>query len=264
MEPDLVNSIIVIIFGLCAGSFASVLTHRIPENKSIVKPPSMCDYCASPLAPRDLIPVFSFIFSKGMSRCCSKKISIQYPLIELATASLFLLSYLSTGFSLKFASLVVLSTLSVPLTLIDLRIKRLPNVLTLFGFLGGIAIAIISAVLEKSPTVLYHCLLIILISTLVFFLIHQISKGGMGMGDVKLAAMLAALTCIFDWRVMFVGMFFAFLIGAVVGILMLITKKATRKSAIPFGPFMIFGIWTALIVGPDTLNTITKLWALNN
>lgn len=264
MMPDLVISIIVIIFGLCAGSFANVLTHRIPENKSIVVPPSMCDYCGSALSPRDLIPVFSYIFSKGKSRCCSKKIRVQYPLIELATALLFLFSYFIAGFSLKFASLVVLSTLSAPLTLIDLRIKRLPNVLTLFGFLGGIAISIISAVLEKSSTILFHYFLMILISTLVFFLIHQISRDGMGMGDVKLAAMLAALTCIFGWRVMFVGIFFAFLIGAAVGILLLVTKKATRKSAIPFGPFMIFGVWTALILGPETLNTVTKLWALNN
>ena len=84
------------------------------------------------------------------------------------------------------------------------------------------------------------------------------------MGDVKLAAMLAALTCIFGWRVMFVGMFFAFFTGATVGIFMLATKTATRKSTIPFGPFMILGVWAALMFNPETLNEITKLWALNN
>lgn len=259
---DLLTQIFVFIFGVCFGSFANVLTVRIPEGKSILRPPSSCDFCGARIKPSNLIPILSYLFLKGKSKCCQNRLSWEYLFIELATGLLFLLSYSISGFSLKFIALCILSILSLPLTIIDFKIKRLPNNLTYSGFFGGLTVLILTSINNQDLRILIDGLIVILLSTLVFFVIYIVSKGGMGLGDVKLAAMLASITSLVNWQVMFVGIIIAFLTGAISGIILLMFTKATRKSAIPFGPFMILGIWIALLLSPQTLSNITKLWAL--
>jgi len=243
----------VFIFGLIIGSFLNCVIYRLEKDKKITGR-SFCPKCKHKLSWLDLFPVFSWIFLGGKCRYCSKKISIQYPLVELATAFVFL--FLASGqieltwrvvvnllfFFYIFSSLIVIFVY-------DLKHYLIPDIV-LFPAIIITAILRVLQVFNLNPQslVFWNYFLAVVIASGFFFLIWLVSRGKwMGFGDVKLAILMGLLLGV--ERVL-VALFLAFMLGAIVGIVMMILHKKGLKSEIPFGPFLILGTVIALFWGP--------------
>jgi leader peptidase (prepilin peptidase) / N-methyltransferase len=252
--------------GLLIGSFLNVVVYRVPAGMSIVSPPSACPNCGRHIRGFDNIPVLSWLVLRGRCRDCREPISWRYPAVELGTAILFLAvawrflpAALSNGASTLAIStpmllaFVYLAAISIVLALIDLDVRRLPNTIVLSALIGAAVLLSLEAILTGD----YGSLLRAGIGMVALFgfylLLALVYPGGMGFGDVKLAAVLGIYLGWLGWGDLIVGAFAAFLLGGIFAIGMMIFGKAGRKSAIPFGPWMLGGAWIAILFG----NTIT-------
>ncbi|MEK7536245.1 MAG: prepilin peptidase [Patescibacteria group bacterium] len=222
----------VFLLGLIIGSFISAITYRIPKKIDFIKGRSFCDSCKKKLAWYDNIPLFSFLLYKGKSRCCEKKISIRYPLIELVSVIGAVVAWLFFG-NLAF---VILFFLTLCIFIIDLEHQIIPDELTWIILLLGLI-----ANSQSPMTVLFSAFFL---SLLLLFL-HLITKGrGMGLGDVKLAVALGL------WLGLEKGLIWlilSFIIGGIVASILLLLKKAKLKTKIAFGPFLIIAFWLILL-----------------
>ena len=218
------------IFGLIIGSFISALTYRIPRNLDFIKGRSFCDSCKKNLFWYDNIPLFSYLFYHGVSRCCGKKISIRYPLIELTSAFGFVVLYL---FSLS-PIYYILYTISIAILVIDLEHQIIPDELSWFILLLGL---INFSFLNIFSGFLFASVLLSL---------HLVTKGrGMGLGDVKLAIPLGlwlGLEKGLNWLMT------SFILGGIVASILLLLGKAKMKTKIAFGPFLIVGFWIIIFL----------------
>lgn len=220
--------LVAFIFGLVFGSFYNVVVYRLPKGLSLVKPGSSCPNCGHHLSPRELIPVLSYLFQKGRCRACGEPIAWRYSIVELGTGLGFaFIAFQSSTWIELFVGLVFFSLLLV-LAFIDLDHKLLPNVLTLPGLVLGLVFALLGWNLSFWSSVLGA-----LVGFLVMFVIALISRGGMGMGDAKLMAMIGAFL---GWKNVFFVLFWASVLGSMGGILFLYFTKQDRKTPIPFGP----------------------------
>lgn len=249
--------VIVVLIGLLGviiGSFLNVVIHRVPEGQSLVRPGSACPACGAAVRPRDNIPLVSWLLLRGRCRDCSAPISSRYPIVEAVTGVLWaLLAWwaLVTPDALPLLPLVlVLTAAGVALTVIDLDHHRLPNaiVLTLYPVtVGGLLLA--GALGGRWPLVaagIGAALWLVVIG-----IPWLVSGGrGMGFGDVKLAPVLGVTLGWWALSASVVGLFLAFGLGAVVGIILMIAGRAGRKTALPFGPFLLAGALVGLLVGP--------------
>src|SRR6056297_487916 len=129
---------VFLIFGLLIGSFLNVVIYRLPNNKSIVSPPSSCGSCGHRLGPIDLVPVLSYVFLRGRCRHCGAKFSPRYPLVEVLTGGLFSLLYWRFGFSFDFIRFAILTCILVSAAFIDIDHRIIPDKLNLFGIVSGI------------------------------------------------------------------------------------------------------------------------------
>lgn len=219
--------------GLIIGSFLNVVIYRLPANKSIINPPSHCPHCKQRLKAIDLIPVLSYLLNKGKCRYCREKISIQYPLVELLTGLLFFAAYLKFGFSSYLFIILLLLSALIVVSIIDLKYMIIPNQITY----GGLILSLFFAFIFDYIT-LFNAFLGIIIPSLVLFLIIFFSKGGMGVGDLKLAAMLGGFL---GYKYVLAGIFLGSLIGSIIGIYFILSKKWNGKTMIPFGPLIALG-----------------------
>ena len=251
--------------GLLIGSFLNVVAHRLPRKLSIVSPPSACPHCGSRIRGYDNIPVISWVVLGGKCRDCRAPISARYPLVEAGTAVFFTVVALwfwpivvaagATGTPasiaawLAFAAFLYLAAVSVALALIDIDTRTLPNLIVLPSFLVGIVLLGSSAIVGSD----YEALLRAAIGSGALFgtylLLAFAHPGGMGFGDVKLAGVLGLYLGYLGWAQLAVGGFAAFLIGGLFGLGMMIFRRASRKTAIPFGPWMLAGAWIGALVG---------------
>jgi leader peptidase (prepilin peptidase)/N-methyltransferase len=241
------NYFFVFLFGLIFGSFATVLTVRVMVKKSIVRPGSGCPQCGYELKFYDNIPVISYLLLRGKCRQCKSEIGLIYPLIELATGMLFLIGFQVAHSGLEMLSLFIFATLTLPLTVIDLKTHRLPNTLTLSGMIAGLLFATLNSISADNFHLLLHGVTYGFLAALFFLIIHFVSRGGMGIGDAKLALTAGLLLYASSGDVIIFGLFAAFLIGALWGIGLMIFAGAERKTAIPFGPFILLGLWMAVL-----------------
>jgi len=253
---DVLPVIVVLIglLGVIIGSFLNVVIHRVPEGQSLVRPGSACPACGAAVRPRDNIPLVSWLLLRGRCRDCSAPISSRYPIVEAVTGGLWaVLAWwaLVTPDALPLLPLVlVLTAAGVALTVIDLDHHRLPNaiVLTLYPVtVGGLLLA--GALGGRWPLVaagIGAALWLVVIG-----IPWLVSGGrGMGFGDVKLAPVLGVTLGWWALSASVVGLFLAFGLGAVVGIILMIAGRAGRKTALPFGPFLLAGALVGLLVGP--------------
>ncbi|NLL89342.1 MAG: prepilin peptidase [Firmicutes bacterium] len=218
--------------GLIFGSFYNVLIWRIPRGESIVFPSSHCPGCGHTLKARELIPVLSYVLQRGRCRCCSMRISWQYPIIELTTAVGFAL-YASREVSLPalVSKLLFFSLLLVAST-IDLEHKILPNAITIPGIMIGAVLAFLGWSVPIGASLLG------LISCAGFLLVLALATKGMGMGDVKFAGLIG----VFIGPLPALGsIFIASLAGTVFGLIYLLITRQGRNTPIPFGPFLALG-----------------------
>jgi leader peptidase (prepilin peptidase)/N-methyltransferase len=227
-------------FGTAFGSFLNVVAYRLPRGESIVAPPSHCPTCNEPIKARDNIPILSWLLLRGHCRNCKTAISPRYPLIEAATGALCVAAVLATSSTVDAALAVVLIFVLVPAAAIDLEYRVIPNPIT--GF-GAIAAVLVGTILDPAgePTRLIAGVIaggLLLIAALAY-------PKGMGMGDVKLAGVMGLCLGTAVAPAMFVALLAGVLVGAV-----LLARGASRKTAIPFGPFLALGGLVAIFAGP--------------
>jgi leader peptidase (prepilin peptidase)/N-methyltransferase len=246
------------VLGLLCGSFANVVIARVPERRSVVRPPSACPHCQVPIAPRDNVPVVSWLLLRGRCRVCGEPISSQYPLVEIACAALFAAIGWRIGATWALPGFLLFGWLLVVVTVIDLRTHRIPNRLTYPLTPALLALLVVAALLDGTPGVAARTVLGGLVAFGVLLLLALINPRGMGMGDVKLAAFIGIGLGYLGWGYVALGMFAAFLGGGVIAALLLALRLRTRKDHIPFGPWLALGALVALLVGRPIIDTYLR------
>jgi len=259
-----VTPILATVFGLVIGSFLNVVIYRVPRELSVVSPPSACPGCASEISARDNVPVISWLALRGRCRNCGMRISARYPLVEAATAALFLVTALrfpvvasaddGTVLAASIVALVAflyLMAISVALSAIDLELHRLPNSIVLPSYGVGVlllgAASLLAGDLESIARAAAGAGVLF-----VFYLVLALAKpGGMGLGDVKLAGVIGLYLGWLGWGPLVVGVAAAFVLGGIVGIVLILIRRATRSSGIPFGPWMLAGAWVGILAGQE-------------
>jgi len=236
---------LVFLTGACVGSFLNVCIYRIPQGNSVVFPPSHCPSCLHGLKFIDLIPIISCIALKRKCRYCGCNISLQYPAVELVTGILFVLAVAKYWFSLDALRVLVLFSVLIPATLIDLKHKIIPDKLNLAGFILGLPF------IFETREVFFSGAIGFFAGGGLLLLIAVLSRGGMGGGDIKLAAIMGLLL---GWKYLLVALFLAFLVGGTIGILMITFKMKKMKEAVPFGPYLTLGAVIAALAGDKIIS----------
>jgi leader peptidase (prepilin peptidase) / N-methyltransferase len=239
-------------FGLLIGSFLNVVIWRAPRDESVVSPPSTCPGCGAPIAPRDNVPVLSWLLLHGRARCCGERISARYPLVELATAAAFagVTAWWWLG-SLPGAAVPAfcyLAAITVALTLIDIDVHRLPDVIVLPSYPVALVLLAVPTAVEQQWSWLGRAALGALLLFAFYFVLVLIYPAGMGLGDVKLAGVLGLYLGWLGWPQTVVGLAAGFALGGVLSLLLLAVRVVERKSMLPYGPFMLAGTWLAVAV----------------
>ncbi|MEO6944811.1 MAG: prepilin peptidase [Lacisediminihabitans sp.] len=264
------------ILGLVIGSFLNVVIYRVPLKKSIVSPPSACGSCAHPIRWYDNIPLLSWLVLRGKCRDCGSRISIRYPLVELGSALFFAVVALifvppiieATSLPTVWAGVLALvaylylAAISVALALIDLDTRRLPNAIVMPAYLVGAVLLASSSVLSANFGSLLGAAIGCAALGLAYLLMAVIAPGGMGFGDVKLAGVLGMFLGWLGWGPLAVGAMMAFLLGGIFGIILIVARRGGRKTAIPFGPWMLLGAWIGVVAGAPIWSAYLSLFGL--
>ena len=265
------------VFGAAIGSFLNVVIHRVPAGVSVVRPPSACSSCSAPVRPYDNIPIISWLVLRGRCRDCAAPFSIRYPLVELVTALVFtgiaawqypaLVATTSLADALSVllvtVALLVFAAISIALTAIDLDTHRLPDAIVMPAYavlgvlLAGAAIA--SGDLESGARAAAGAGILFA----GYLLLALISPRGMGMGDVKLSGVIGLMLGWFGWSALAVGTLAAFILGGLVGIGLILARRASRNTGIPFGPWMLSGAWVGILLGEPIARGYLALFGLN-
>ena len=230
------------LLGAVVGSFMNVVAYRLPRGESVVYPGSHCPSCDTPIKAYDNVPVFSWLVLRGRCRSCHNSISARYPVVEAVTAALLVAVVLAKGADSDAWLGLAFVVLLVPVTLIDLDHRIIPNTLMLIGTVVSVALVL----LTQPESLTEH--LIAGAAAGGFLLIAALAyPAGMGMGDVKLAGVMG----LFLGRSVGPAMLVALITGSVVGALIIARKgaKEGRKTAIPFGPYLAFGGLVGLFAG---------------
>ena len=245
MTPDTWSLVAAGLFGLCVGSFLNVVIYRLPLGQSLATPPSRCRKCGYSLRWFDNIPVLSWVFLRGRCRKCGINVSWQYPVVELVTGTLFVLVVWLTPPGPLLASRLLLVCILIALFGIDLEHQILPNVITLPGIAIGVLLSLIA------PPGWKDSLIGVLLGGGILYAIAGAyylwrREEGMGMGDVKMLAMLGAFL---GWKAVLVTVILASFAGAFVGLAMMAVQRGSMKYALPFGTFLAIGAVVAMFVG---------------
>jgi leader peptidase (prepilin peptidase) / N-methyltransferase len=262
MTAEAFAAIVAGVVGLVIGSFLNVVIWRVPRGESVVSPPSHCPGCDAPIAPRDNVPVLSWLMLRGRCRHCHNPISVRYPLVELATGVLFVLMVVRFGLAWDLPAYLYLSAIAVALALIDIDVHRLPNAIVLPSYPVVAALLLLPAFVDGRWDDYLRAGMCGLILFAFYFLLALIYPAGMGFGDVKLAGVLGAYLGWLGWGAFGAGAFLGFLLGGVLGALLMAVGRAGRKSKIPFGPFMLAGALIAAFVGDPLIDLYTGLFGL--
>jgi leader peptidase (prepilin peptidase) / N-methyltransferase len=230
------------LFGAAIGSFLNVVVWRLPRGESLVRPRSRCPRCETPIRPWHNVPVVSWLALRGRCADCAAPIPARYPLVEAATAALYAGVVAATGADRDAILGLLLVSALVPIALIDLDHRRIPNVIT-----GPAALAAVAALAVLNPGALPGHLLAGALAAGAFFVVALVAPGGMGMGDVKLAGVLG----LYLGRAVAPALFIALLAGSAVGVVIATRRgvAAARKTKVPFGPFLALGGVAGVLVG---------------
>ncbi|WP_342000049.1 prepilin peptidase [Microbacterium sp. LWH7-1.2] len=280
MTPFIVFlTVIAGILGLVIGSFLNVVAYRVPAKISLMRE-SRCPHCDTAIKWWQNVPVVSWIALRGKCANCKAPISLRYPIVEAVTGIAFavvtwwgtvvyegllgtnLPTYLASpqvdgvvrpadlwALGLVIVAYLYFAAISIVLTLIDLDTHRLPNSIVLPSYLVAGILFTIAAWLTGEWGLLLMAGIGMAVLYLFYFLLRAARPGGMGGGDVKLAGVVGIYLGWLGWGALAVGAFAAFLYGGVFGIALLLLRRAGRKTAIPFGPWMILGAWTGVFAG---------------
>ena len=239
---------LIFLAGLAIGSFLNVVAYRLPREESLASPPSHCPSCDTPIRWYDNVPVLGWLMLRGRCRSCGEPISWRYPAVELGTGLLFALVAATQDETIRIVLGLLLVTTLVPVTLIDLDTRRIPNAITLPSAIAALA-AGLALDLDFVPEQLIggRGRLRVLLPRRV-----RSTRAGMGMGDVKLAGVLG----LYLGRAVAPAIFIALITGVIVGVVIIarVGQAAGRKTAVPFGPFLALGGIVAFFVGDDIVD----------
>ena len=245
---------LVVIFGLVIGSFLNVCICRIANEESIAFPPSHCTNCGYELKAKDLIPVLSYIFLGGKCRSCKEKISIQYPIVEILNAILYIAIYLKFGFTLNLFKFCLFASLLIVIGFIDFKTKYVYNSRVVFGVVSGILFAVLEWMETKS--IPWNYIAGAFIGFGIIYLIVILTRG-MGEGDIDIALICGLFLGI---KGILVTLFLAIILGGIVATIILIFKLKERKAEIAFGPYLAIGGIIAFLYGSRLIDIYLGLF----
>ncbi|GGK28580.1 prepilin peptidase [Pilimelia terevasa] len=245
--------------GLAVGSFLNVVIHRVPRGESVVRPGSRCPRCAHAIAARHNVPVVSWLLLRGRCAHCREPVSVRYPLVEAGTAALFVAVTARFGVDPALPAYLYLAAVAVALAMIDVDVKRLPNVIVLPSYGVGVLLLLPAVLVGGDWSALVRGLLGMTVLFALYFTLTLVHPAGMGFGDVKLAGLLGLYLGWLSWSSVWVGTLAGFLLGSVVGVALLASGRADRKTALPFGPAMLAGAFLAVFVAAPVTHWYASL-----
>jgi leader peptidase (prepilin peptidase)/N-methyltransferase len=251
-------TIVFALLGLVVGSFLNVCIDRLPQNKSITYPPSHCGACQHKLAARDLIPIFSYLSLRGRCRYCQASIPRKLLWIELATGVIFALLYWHYGLSPELGVMAFYACLFIVIFVIDLEHGLILNKIVYPTMVVALLLSLIpqswlAQTIWLTPVIrpgIASAALGGVVGFAIFLLIALVSRGGMGWGDVKLAALIGLAT---GFPLVFVALIMGAILGGIVAVALLIARKRGRREMIPFGPFLAVAAMVTLLWGTNIL-----------
>ena len=255
------------VFGSLIGSFLNVVVFRVPAGRSVIAPPSSCPACGERIRSFDNIPVISWVVLRGRCRNCHSPISLRYPAVELVTAlgfaavALWRLPMVEASMAagsaariaaslLELAAYLFLAAVSISLALIDLDTHRLPDRIVLPAYVVGGGLLTVIAVLNADGGGLLRALIGGAAAFFLYLVLGLVKPGAMGFGDVKLAGLLGLYLGWVGWSALVVGVFGGFVVGGILALSLLVTRRISVGGGIPFGPSMLAGAWIGLVAGP--------------
>jgi leader peptidase (prepilin peptidase) / N-methyltransferase len=250
MPSDMFAIVAAVAFGALIGSFLNVCIYRLPRGQSVVWPSSSCPHCKRELSWYENIPIVSFLALRARCRGCRAPISIRYPIIEGVTALMFGAAWWYFGPSLLLASRLIFGCGLIVLFAIDLEHHLLPNTITLPGIVVGLALSVFTEPGWMSS------LIGIVIGGGVLYAIAEAyyrlrHEEGLGMGDVKMLAMIGAFL---GWKLTLVTLMMASFAGSGVGLALIVMRRGSMKYALPFGTFLAMGAALAAVFGSSLLD----------
>ena len=256
MSAEPVELAIVAFLGLAIGSFLNVVIHRVPRGESLVSPGSRCPACGHALRAADNVPVVSYLLLLGRCRQCRASISGRYPLVELATGTLFVLYYFVFGWTALLAVRLLFAAAMVALFVIDLEHRLLPDRITLPGMVTGLLASLLL------PPGIRDALIGTLAGGGVLWAIGEAyyrysGEEGMGGGDVKMLAMIGAFL---GWQLVLVTLVFSSIAGAVTGVIVLAARRGSMKYALPYGTFLAIAAIVSSLYGDQIVGWYAGLY----
>lgn len=245
------------LFGLVIGSFLNVVIRRVPRGESL-DTPSHCPVCEHPVRVRHNVPVLGWLALRGRCADCAAPISVRYPLVEGGTGLLFL----AVGLVFPpgdLPALLYFVAIGVALALIDVDTGRLPNAIVLPSYPVLAVLLAVAAGVRHDFWALGRAGLGGVAMGGFLFLLAVAVRRGMGFGDVKLAGLVGLVLGYLSWGAVVVGVLAAFVIGALTGVVLVAGRRGDRRTAVPFGPFLVAGALVAVFVGTPVANGYLRL-----
>jgi leader peptidase (prepilin peptidase)/N-methyltransferase len=250
------------VLGLAIGSFLNVVIYRVPAGESVVSPASRCPTCSSEIHNRHNIPVLGWLVLRGRCFACRAPISPRYPIVEAATAALFVVvtvRFVGLHLSPALPAYLYLAAAGLALAVIDLDTKRLPDKIVLPSYAVVAVLLTVASVATHDWWALARAGIGGAALFAFYFALAFAYPAGMGFGDVKLSGIIGGVLAYLSWTALVVGAFGGFLLGAIVGVAVLASKRGGRKTALPFGPFMIAGAFVAIFVAQPVADAYLHL-----
>lgn len=246
--------LIIFIYGASIGSFLNVLIYRIPLGISISKGRSYCPNCKTKIKNYDLIPILSYIILKGKCRNCGNRISLRYPMVELFTGIIALLSFCKLGLTFEAMTIFLIASILITIALIDIDTMTIPDRLTV----SIIPLAIILSFFQNDVTIFERIIGFFIIS-LPMIALNKFIEDSFGGGDIKLIAVCGLML---GWKNILLASFIAILISGIYASYLLISKKSKKGTHIAFGPYLCIGIYTSLLYGDELISWYLSLFGL--
>ena len=245
------------LFGLLVGSFLNVLIHRLPREESVVRPGSHCPACGGTIRPLDNVPVISWLFLRGRCRTCRAPISVRYPFVELSNGGLWVAAFWRSPSMADFLSGAFLCSACLTLAWIDADFQILPDAITLTGMVAGLGLSLLSVERTLRGAVVGAA-----VGAGALYLVgwgwsRIRNVEAMGLGDVKMLGMVGAFLGL--WGV-FVTVFLGSVLGSVVGLSLVFSRRGSLATALPFGVYLAVGAIAAYFFGSPLLSGYRALW----
>ncbi len=235
------------VVGAVLGSTASALAYRLPVGMNVAFARSECPSCHGKIAAYDNIPILSYLLLKGRCRSCHERISVSYIALESSMSLLYATLLPLYRFGYVQIEIYLAVFIAVTGAVVDLKIRRIPNKLTYVGLLGELVLVLGRSIRSHSLAPLEHALLALIIFGGFLFVVAIATKG-MGLGDAKLMGVISLALSSFGLYFIFYVFLGSFALASVVGISLIVSGRASRKSAIPFGPFITLSFLLALFI----------------